>query len=600
MQISSMKLPSLLSLWEETMAVIRRFPLQVLVTVTAVAVCILKIERPSLAYLDKLLVCCNFALTLLLAADLFAETHFLSTAKKWGLRILVLLLCGLLYMVLDPVLYEADMFRILLLGFAFHLLVSFAPFISRGNVTGFWVYNERLFLQLITAGIFSVVLTIGLYIAFASTNALFDLKLSGDVYGYIASTTMVGFLTIFFLSGVPKDFKELDEVPQEYPKWLKIFTQYVLIPLLSVYLAILLVYEAKILIEWQLPKGYVSMLILGYAVAGILSLLLIYPIRNREGNGWMGIFSRFFYVMMLPLVALLLLAVWKRVSIYGITEARYILILLALWLTIITVYSLFSKKQNIRLIPVSLCILALLAAYGPQSAFSFSRYSQTKRLERMMKQHTDFAKKEKAEIIKYLVSYHGILSLQDFTAKDLKPLQDRYEQRIGNTENEYGLRLRQIDTAMVILNVPKYTETAMLDRDVAVSSGNTMLIKGYDYYRPLPDFTGEEQFELAGNTLKIVRVGERQVKISINNEIKIIDLTSSIRKVEAHHKAGKLTLLDDSEAVYKLPGDVADIPFETNNINGVFRLTYVFVNDGNAPSTRRFDGCFLLRLKTTK
>lgn len=595
-----MKLPSLLSLWEETMAVIRRFPLQVLVTVTAVVVCILKIETPTLTYLDKLLVCSNFALTLLLAADLFAETHSLSTVKRWVLRMLVLLLCGLLYVLLDPVLYEADMFRILLLGFAFHLLVSFAPFIGRGTVTGFWVYNERLFLQLIIAGIFSVVLTIGLYIAFASTNALFDLKLSGDVYGYIASTTMVGFLTIFFLSGVPNDFKELDEVPQEYPKWLKIFTQYVLIPLLSVYLAILLVYEAKILIEWQLPKGYVSMLILGYAVAGILSLLLIYPIRNREGNGWMGIFSRFFYVMMLPLVALLLLAVWKRVSIYGITEARYILILLALWLTIITVYSLFSKKQNIRLIPVSLCILALLAAYGPQSAFSISRYSQTKRLERMMKQQTNFAKKEKSEIIKYLVSYHGILSLQDFTAKDLKPLQDRYEQRIGNTENEYGLRLRQIDTAMAILNVPKYTDTAMLDRDVAVSSGNTMLIKGYDYYRPLPDFTGEEQFELAGNNVKIVRVGERQVKISINNEMKIIDLTSSIRKVEAHHKAGKLTLLDDSEVVYKLPGDVADIPFETNNINGVFRLTYVFVNDGNAPSTRRFDGCFLLRLKTTK
>jgi hypothetical protein len=41
-----MKLPSLLSLWAETMAVFRRFPLQVLVTLIAVAVCILKIENP--------------------------------------------------------------------------------------------------------------------------------------------------------------------------------------------------------------------------------------------------------------------------------------------------------------------------------------------------------------------------------------------------------------------------------------------------------------------------------------------------------------------------------------------------------------------------
>lgn len=595
-----MKLPSLLSLWEETMAVFRRFPLQVLVTITAVAVCIVKIETPSLAYLDKLLVCCNFALTLLLAADLFAETHLWSEAKKWGLRILALLLCGLLYLVLDPVLYEADIFRIVLLGFAFHLLVSFAPFIARGNVTGFWVYNERLFLQIVTAGIFSFVLTIGLYIAFSSTNALFDLKLSDHVYGYIASMTMVGFLTIFFLSGIPKDFKELDEVPQEYPKWLKIFTQYVLIPLLSVYLAILLVYEVKILLSWTLPKGYVSMLILGYAVAGILSLLLIYPIRNREGNGWIGVFSRFFYVMMLPLVALLLLAVWKRVSIYGITDARYILILLALWLTIITVYSLFSKKQNIRFIPVSLCILALFAAYGPQSAFSVSKYSQTKRLGRMMKQDNDFAKREKAEIIKYLVSYHGILALQGFTGKDLRPLQENFEKRIVKADNSYALRLRQVDTAMVILNVPKYVEAENVDRDVAVSSGNTISITGYDYYRPLPDYTGEEEFAMAGNTVKIVRMGTTKVKISINNDVKIIDVASSLAKVKADYKAGKLNLLEGSEVVYRMPGTVADIPFATSKVDGVFRLTYVFVNDGNASSTRRFDGCFLLRLKTTK
>jgi len=595
-----MKLPSLLSLWAETMAVFRRFPLQVLVTLIAVAVCILKIENPSLTYLDKLLACCNFSLTLLLAADLFAETHLWSEAKKWGLRIIVLVFCGLLYAVLDPNLYEADLFRILLLGFPFHLLVSFAPFIGRGTVTGFWVYNERLFLQIVTAGIFSFVLTIGLYIAFASTEALFDLKSSGHVYGYIVSVTMVGFMTIFFLSGIPKDFRQLDEVPQEYPKWLKIFTQYVLIPLLSVYLLILLVYEAKILIAWQLPKGYVSMLILGYAVAGILSLLLVYPIRNREGNGWMSIFSRFFYVMMVPLVALLLLAVWKRVSIYGITEARYVLILLALWLTIITVYSLFSKKQNIRLIPISLCILALLAVYGPQSAFSVSKYSQTKRLGRMMKQQTDFAKKEKAEIIKYLVTYHGILALQDFTDRDLKPLQERYEQRIGKVENEYAVRLLQVDTAMVILNVPKYVDKKALDRDVAVSAGEMIDVKGFDYYRPLPDYTGEEQFEMAGHQIKIVRVGDTKVKISIDDEVKLIDVASSLSKVTADFKAGKLKLLEDSQTVYKLPGNVNDITFETSKVAGVFRLTYVFVNDGNEPSTRRFDGCFLLRSKTTK
>jgi hypothetical protein len=595
-----MKLPSIASLWEETLAVFYRFPFQILITIAAVVFCCLRIDAPALTYLDKLLVTFNFALTLLLSADLFSETHDLASLKKWLLRMGVLALCVVLYLMLDPLLYEADVLRMVLMGFAFHLLVSFAPFIRRGTVGGFWAYNERLFLQIITAGIFSVVLTIGLYIAFSSTNALFDLKLPGRIYGYIASTTMVGFMTIFFLSGVPKDFKQLDEGVQEYPKWLKIFTQYVLIPLLSIYLAILLVYEAKILISWELPKGYVSMLILGYAVAGILSLLLIYPIRNHEGNGWMGIFSRFFYVMMIPLVILLLLAVWTRVSIYGITEARYILILLALWLTIVTAYSLFSKKQNIKFIPVSLCVLALLSVYGPQSAVSVSKYSQSKRLEKMLKQQSALARREKPEIIRYLVTYHGISALQDFTDQDLKPLSDKFKGQMGKTRWDYGVKLRQVDTAMAILKVSKEPYANDMDGDVAVKTEGPILIGGYDYYIPLTEYANAEMFVLNGSTFEIVRADNMKLELKMDKERRIIDVSPVVSRVRADFKAGKLKFIHDSEAVYKLPESGIDIPFENSRYTGVFRLSYVFVNDGATPSTRRFDGGFLLRSKTAK
>lgn len=595
-----MKLPSLQSLWHEALAVFRRFPLQVLVAIVAVGICILRIERPSLGFVDKLLACCNFALTLLLAADLFAETHNWSGQKKWFLRMLVLVICTILYLLLDPVLYEADLIRIVLLGFAFHLLVSFAPFIGRGTVNGFWAYNERLFLQIITAGIFSFVLTVGLYIAVGSTNALFDIKMSGHVYGYIVCVTMVGFMTIFFLSGVPRDFKALNAVPQEYPKWLKIFTQYVLIPLLSVYLLILLAYEGKILISWTLPKGYVSTLILGYAVAGILSLLLIYPIKDREGNGWMRIFARFFYVMLIPLVLLLLLAVWKRVSVYGITEARYILILLALWLTIVTVYNLFSKQQNIKFIPVSLCILALLAVYGPQSAFVVSRYSQTKRLEKMLKQDDTFARIEKAQIISYLVQNHGILALQEFTSRDLKPLQDRFEQRVSGAEWKYDIKARQLDTALAILKVPRQLDKNIIERDVAVSSGNTVLIKGYDYLRPLPNDVGEEEFEIGGSTIKVARLKDQKVTISIDGETSTLSISPILNQVQAEFKADKLNLMEGSTVTYKMPKPVGDISFETSNISGVFRISDVYIDGRDAASTKRYEGYFLLRLKTTK
>src|SRR6185437_825577 len=155
-----------------------------------------------------------------------------------------------------------------------------------------------------------------------------------------------------------------------------VFTQYVLIPLASVYVVILLAYEVKILIQWSLPKGLVSNLILRYAVFGILSILLIYPLRNQEENKWIKTYARSFYFLLIPLLALLFLAVFTRILPYGITAPRYFLIVLAGWLLFITFYFLLSQKQNIKVIPVSLCILALLSVYGPQSAFSVSRYSQ--------------------------------------------------------------------------------------------------------------------------------------------------------------------------------------------------------------------------------
>ena len=592
-----MKLPSLQSLWDETLAVFRRFPLQVLVTIAAVFVFILKIDTPSLSYLNKLLGCLNFALTLLLAADLFAETHSWNAVKQWSLRVAVLLVCGALYFLLNPAIFEADQIRMLLLGFAFHLLVSFSPFIGRGNVQGFWAYNERLFLRLINAGIFSLVLTIGLYIAYASTDALFDLKLSGKMYGYISSFTLVGFLTIFFLSGVPKDFATLNDQPHGYPKWLKIFTQYVLIPLVTVYLMILLAYEGKILLSWELPKGYVSTLILGYAVMGILSLLLIYPIRNKEGNSWMTVFSKLFYVMMIPLVILLLLAVWKRVSVYGITEARYILVLLAVWLTIVTFYNLVSRKQNIRLIPVSLCVLALLAVYGPQSAFSVSKYSQVQRLKRLFGKNDSSARSEKQEIIRYLVRYHGIMAVQDFTTKDLGPLRDHFDKRLAGAEWKYSLREQQIDSVMSILKVPK--SPGMYDSGLSASADQAIIIKGYDYYLPYTDYERNE-YVVGGAVVSIYSHERKGLELKLDTEVVTIDVSRHAAKIYAAIKAGKLELQENSPYVYHLPDSLVEIPIETKQFIGVFHINKITVADNEGSVIRSLEGALLLRLKTTK
>ncbi|MBX2961177.1 MAG: DUF4153 domain-containing protein [Cyclobacteriaceae bacterium] len=450
-----MKLPSIQKLLEGLLLVIKRFPLEMVITVIGTVTAMLLIEtnyNEDESQLLRIILCCNLGLVLLLSSTLFEEAHGLSTKSRAIAKAIVLLLLIGIYFLLHPIIEEVNGFRFGFLAVGFHLLVSFAPFIRRGSVEGFWEYNKLLFIRILTAALYSTVLFAGLSIAIASTDALFNLNIDGKTYGHLFCLVAGIFNTAFFLAGVPSHWKVLEET-QLYPKGLKIFTQFVLIPLATVYLGILLAYELKLIAEWSLPKGIVSSLVLGYAVYGILSILLIYPIRFDEGNRWIRTFSKWFYILLIPLIVLLALAVWKRVDQYGVTESRYIVVVLSLWLTGITIYFLTSRSQHIKLIPVSLCVVALLAVIGPQSASSISQNSQMKRLVNFFEQHdavengklipisTNKMTGEGADILRFLIARYGAEPLRNYLSVNL----DSLTQSADTVKSIYSRKYERIE-----------------------------------------------------------------------------------------------------------------------------------------------------------
>lgn len=482
-----MKLPSITVLWQNFKNVTHRFPLQIGIAIIATGIwCYLAEPNIHTAYtnnLVKLLLVCNLGLTLLLALDTYAESKSVSSKFKWLNRLIAIVFLVGLYFLLDPYKYVIDAFRFGLLAFSFHLLVAFSPFINSGNLNGFWQYNKTLFLRFLISAFYAAVLYAGLAIALFAIDGLFNVEIRSNAYMKLFALVSAGFTSIFFLAGVPSDFETLQK-EDSYPKGLKIFTQYVLIPLMTIYLLILLVYEAKIAINWELPKGLVSTLILGYAVFGILSLLLIYPIKEKEGNGWMKLFSKFFYLMMIPLIILLILAVVKRVGNYGITESRYILIILAAWLIGITVYFLFSKKQNIKTIPISLFILSVLAVYGPQSAFSVSEASQVSRLKRLMNGKSKKGKSEISEVVRYLVERHGLTSLQKFTEINLSEIEDKIYAKANASKSkvyDYEIKADKVDTAFALLKIKEFKDFERQKHfEFTNEEGNLINVNGYD------------------------------------------------------------------------------------------------------------------------
>ena len=268
--------------------------------------------------------------------------------------------------------------RLIMLLTAGHLFASVAPFFGKGQTEEFWEYNKDIFLRALTAVVFSAILWGGLALALAALDNLFGFKIPGKRYGELWVLILGVFNTVYFLMGVPRT-QDLHERLLTYPKPLKLFVQAVLSPLALIYGIILYVYLAKILVTWAWPDGWVSKLIFGFSTIGTFSLLMLFPLRNSAEHRWASILWRRFYLVLIPVLPMLFLALWRRVSEYGVTEGRYVALVLCLWLLGAAIYFIVSRAKDIRVIPASLCVLGLFVSFGPWGAFSISEKSQVGR-----------------------------------------------------------------------------------------------------------------------------------------------------------------------------------------------------------------------------
>jgi len=430
------------NIFKEAFVTFKRFPIEILIAVVGSlsAIYLVDLTYDQHDYpIQNLLHTCLVGLTFALSVSIYSERKKFDIKTKAILQAVVvaLLVAYYLYLPQDelPLVY---IIRALALFIAFHLLVSFSAFVQRAELLGFWEFNKQLFVNILISGLYSGVLYVGLSLALVAIDNLFNANLDSKIYAYLFITLAGIFNTWFFLSKFPEDYENLEQ-NMEYPKGLKLFTQYVLLPLVVIYLVILYFYEFKIILEWQLPMGWVSYLVIAFSIAGILALLLVYPLQYSDENKWVRVFTRSFYWALFPLIGLFFVAIVKRVAEYGITENRYFLILLAFWLLATSVYLLIDKLKNIKIIPISLAVIALLSIVGPWGAFSVSKYSQLSRLEKLLSENNLLkdgkivplkdtisfeAQKEISSKIDYLVTTHGIFSLEKLFAKPMQQIID--------------------------------------------------------------------------------------------------------------------------------------------------------------------------------
>jgi len=387
-----MKLASLRNAVHDALQTLSRFPLVLVSAATATVAGIILLDRegpPQPTILWSFLYGGILGIPLLIALRLTGEKRRWRPILSWGIQCAGVVLLVIYASTVPRNVPEAPASAVvclLLFALAAHMLVAVAPWTGKGEINGFWQYNKNLFLRILVALLFAHVLFGGLAFALAALDNLFGMQIPGNRYEELWVLMSILFTTWFFLAGIPRNLDEL-EGAREYPKGLRIFTYYILLPIVFVYLAILYAYLAKILISWDWPQGWVSKLILGFAGTGMFSLLLLHPLGHQTENIWIRSLIRWFYVVLIPLVVMLFFAVWRRVTEYGMTEGRYLALALGVWLVLTILYFLLRPAKDIKFIPASLCVGILIVSLGPWGALPVSERSQVVRLESLLKKN---------------------------------------------------------------------------------------------------------------------------------------------------------------------------------------------------------------------
>jgi len=503
-----MKLYSVELIIHQAAKAFRRFPMALICAILAAA-CMIHLvddkagmkENVDLYYIIQTLL---LGMVAYVGLSVFSQRYTMRTSTVILLNIA---LAGLMvyYFYAQPEYFTVkSVTRFFILVLAAHLGVSFAPFLVNTEVNGFWQYNKSLFLRFLTSSIYSVVFYIGLSVALLAITTLFNVDFGEKIYIYLLITVAVILNTWFFLSGVPSRVIGLEQV-RDYPKGLRIFTQYVLLPLVVIYLVILYFYEAKILFSLVWPRGFVSYLIIGFSTLGILALLLVWPLRDDAEHGWIRTFTKRFFLALFPLVVLLILAVGRRVMEYGVTENRYFLIVLSLWLLIVALYFLFSRRKHIKFVPLSLFFAALLSGFGPWNAYQVSSISQHKRLEHFLAKNNMLRdgkavkakkgikkddEKEISSIVDYMIEVHGVESIQDLFSQNLaKVTEYKNDEYVNKTERVLDIIGIDSNVAYAQMEEPSVTRF-----DYSCYRKDGVFVNGYDYYLPVNIYPDDNEY----------------------------------------------------------------------------------------------------------
>lgn len=437
----------------------------------------------------------------------------------------------------------------------------------------FWWLNHRA----ITTGVVAVagflLIALGLVAIDRSLSFLFGIDISDIVYKFILPIAGVFLTPLYWLSNLPPlaEFEpaEIDE-PDFLARAIGFLGQFVLSPLLVIYALILLAYALQIVVAGRLPEGLLGWMVLVFIITGTANWLVLHPqfMHRRPMVKW---FRRLWFWLTLVPIALYALAVWVRISAYGITEERVLLIAGGVWAALVSLAYLTRLAADIRIIPALAGALLLLIAIGPWNMFGLARWDQLNRLDEAIvaAETSDGFNWSDENAGKARGAIHYLVQ-RDNDDAPLIALLERHDVEGNWAENISAgdvLTALQIPARVGIdqetFNYLQWSGT----NEPALLTGTPLLYPLFQIYNTEPVQAAELNFQLEGRQLKVWRASE--------DGAVFVDLQVWLDVQSGAQISQPVVTFDLDNLSYKLIVSRATVSFNPAGQDGVEAVTFI-------------------------
>ena len=455
--------------------------------------------------------------------------------------------------------------NIVSMGVIFYASFLLFPIIDRKN-------DKEKYLQTVVGNqLLTIAFAIVLYLGIAIILTAIDLLMIGinrELYIYTLYFSALIFGVIFFVSKL----KGIDESLEDYeiPKMAQILYSYIIIPLIMIYTLVLYLYSAKILILLKMPKGMVSNLVLWYMVFSIFVIIMVTPLT--EENRIAEKFKKFFPIISLPLICMAIFSISERIFQYGVTEKRYIIVALSIWLLLNMI--IYIIRPDVRKVLISLIIIMFITVFSPWNMTKVSLASQTKRLIKLLtdnglmkdgklSKNDNVSGKAKKEIIS-LINY--------FYYDDIGNKKIRIDGKEYASATDF---MKEIGANSDWNNYNSYSTIEITKKNILTE------VKGYDYFISLSEYTSYEHEKIISGgeiDIQILKNGEMVITDNKKNEkLATIPIKSELNKIIASLK----NEIKDDNNIYKIEVPSEKLTFTGENEKIKYKVEFSSITLSN-------------------